>query len=90
MAGAAGLVTAAMANAGFAAAAAPIIVPFIIGAGAYLYINRKTREQKRTLQGALETLTIVCDEIKTTAVTTADRRGEHQERAGRRHHDRPA
>jgi hypothetical protein len=69
VAGVAGLWAAAMSNAGYAAAA-PIIVPFIIGAGAYLYINRKTREQKRTLQGALETLTVVCDEIKTTAVTT--------------------
>jgi hypothetical protein len=70
VAGTASLVATAMANAGLAAVAAPIIVPFIIGAGAYLYINRKTREQKRTLDGALDTLTIVCDEIKTTAVTT--------------------
>jgi hypothetical protein len=68
MAGAVGLGVAAWAGATGAALAAPIVIPFLIGAGAYLLINRKAREQRRNLESALETLAQVCEEIKTTAV----------------------
>jgi predicted GTPase len=65
-AGATGLAATALATVGIAVGSA-IALPFIIGAGAYRMINRKSREKKRTLQGALDTLDIVCDEIKGTA-----------------------
>ncbi|MGF1428393.1 dynamin family protein [Kitasatospora sp. LaBMicrA B282] len=66
-AGAVGLGVTALANAAIAVVAAPIVIPFLIGAGATYLFNRRSREQKRTLQGALDTLRIVCDEIRNTA-----------------------
>lgn len=68
VAGAVALGAASMAGVVGAAIAAPIAIPFLIGAGAYLLINRRARQQRRNLEGALETLAVVCDEIKTTAV----------------------
>jgi hypothetical protein len=68
VAGAAALGVTVLANAGAAAIAAPIVIPFILGAGAYLWINRRAREERRNREGALELLTLVCDEIKSTAV----------------------
>ena len=81
MAGAVGLGVAAWAGATGAAVAAPIVIPFLIGAGAYLLITRKAREQKRTLEGAQETLALVCDEIKTTAVTAVLKSAEEAKNA---------
>ncbi|MEV7975097.1 dynamin family protein [Streptomyces sp. NPDC086519] len=58
---------AALANAAAVALVAPVVMPFLIGAGVFHVFNRKSRQQKRTLQGALDTLGIVCDEIRNTA-----------------------
>jgi hypothetical protein len=69
VAGAVGLGVAAWAGATGAALAAPIVIPFLLGAGAYLLINRKARQQRRTVEYARETLALVCEEIKTTAAT---------------------
>jgi hypothetical protein len=81
VAGAVGLGVAAWAGATGAVIAAPIVIPFLIGAGAYLLINRKAREQRRTLEGALKTLALVCDEIKTTAVAAVLKSAEEAKNA---------
>jgi hypothetical protein len=65
-----GLAATATAVLSAVASAIPVIGTFLAGAFAYVKINRKTREQRRTLTGALEAVAIARDEIKKTALDT--------------------
>lgn len=49
----------------------PLTAVFWIGAGAYVMISRRAREQRRTLQSALDILEIVRDSIRSTAPSEA-------------------
>ena len=53
------------------AVAAPILLPFLIGAGIFVGIDRSRQRQTKTVEAAREVLSTVCREIVTTGATQA-------------------
>lgn len=68
--GVAGVMVFALQAAGVAVAA-PVLLPFVIGAGLFVGIDRSRQRQAKTVEAAREVLGAVCREIVTTAATQA-------------------
>lgn len=68
--GVAGVMALGLQAAGMAVAA-PILLPFLIGAGIFVGIDRSRQRQTKTVEAAREVLGTVCREIVTTAATQA-------------------